>query len=134
MIIKSLELSNFRNYESLHLDFSEGTNIFYGDNAQGKTNILESLYMISTTKSHRGVKDRDLIRFGQEEAHIRTVLIKNDLDYQVDMHLRKNKTKGIAINGQRIRKASDQGNRHQRTEDPQGFRTDRTTTYRFLFS
>ena len=44
--------------------------------------------MISTTKSHRGVKDRDLIRFGQEEAHIRTVLIKNDLDYQVDMHLR----------------------------------------------
>ena len=107
MIIKSLELSNFRNYESLHLDFSEGTNIFYGDNAQGKTNILESLYMISTTKSHRGVKDRDLIRFGQEEAHIRTVLIKNDLDYQVDMHLRKNKTKGIAINGQRIRKASE---------------------------
>ena len=105
MIIKSLELSNFRNYESLHLDFSEGTNIFYGDNAQGKTNILESLYMISTTKSHRGVKDRDLIRFGQEEAHIRTVLIKNDLDYQVDMHLR-----------------------------PQGFRADRTTSHRILFS
>ena len=45
MVIKSLELSNFRNYESLHLDFSDGTNIFYGDNAQGKTNILESLYM-----------------------------------------------------------------------------------------
>ena len=107
MIIKSLELSNFRNYESLCLTFSEGTNIFYGDNAQGKTNILESLYMISTTRSHRGVKDRDLIRFGQEEAHIRSVLIKNDLDYQVDMHLRKSKTKGIAINGQRIRKASE---------------------------
>ena len=107
MIIKSLELSNFRNYESLHLEFSEGTNIFYGDNAQGKTNILESLYMISTTKSHRGVKDRDLIRFGQEEAHIRTVLIKNDLDYKVDMHLRKSKSKGVAINGQRIRKASE---------------------------
>ena len=107
MIIKSLELSNFRNYESLHLSFSDGTNIFYGDNAQGKTNILESLYMISTTRSHRGVKDRDLIRFGQEEAHIRAVLIKNDLDYKVDMHLRKSKTKGIAINGQRIRKASE---------------------------
>ena len=107
MIIKSLELSNFRNYESLSLSFSEGTNIFYGDNAQGKTNILESLYMISTTRSHRGVKDRDLIRFGQEEAHIRSVLIKKDLDYQVDMHLRKSKTKGIAINGQRIRRASE---------------------------
>jgi DNA replication and repair protein RecF len=63
--------------------------------------------MISTTKSHRGVKDRDLIRFGQEEAHIRTVLIKNDLDYKVDMHLRKSKSKGVAINGQRIRKASE---------------------------
>ena len=107
MIIKSLDLLNFRNYESLHLELSEGTNIFYGDNAQGKTNILESLYMISTTKSHRGVKDRDLIRFGQEEAHIRTVLIKNDLDYQVDMHLKKSKSKGVAINRQKIRRASE---------------------------
>lgn len=107
MIIKSLELSNFRNYESLHLSFSEGTNIFYGDNAQGKTNILESLYMISTTKSHRGAKDRDLIRFGQEEAHIRASLLKGDIDYQVDMHLRKSRSKGIAINRQRIRKASE---------------------------
>ncbi len=106
MIIESLELANFRNYESLHLDFSPGTNIFYGDNAQGKTNILESLYMIATTKSHRGVKDKDLIRFGQEEGHIRTTLIKNEIDYKVDMHLRKSKSKGIAINGQRIRKAS----------------------------
>lgn len=107
MIVKSLELSDFRNYESLHLEFSDGTNIFYGDNAQGKTNILESLYMISTTKSHRGAKDRDLIRFGREEAHIRAALLKGDIDYQVDMHLRKNRSKGIAINRQRIRKASE---------------------------
>lgn len=107
MIIKSLELANFRNYESLHLTFSEGTNIFYGDNAQGKTNILESLYMISTTKSHRGTKDRDLIRFGQEEAHIRAILLKGEIDYRVDMHLRKMRSKGIAVNGQRIRKASE---------------------------
>ena len=107
MVIQSLELTDFRNYESLHLDFSEGTNIFYGDNAQGKTNILESLYMISTTKSHRGVKDRDLIRFGQEEAHIRTVFIKNGIDYKVDMHLRKGRIKVVAINGQRIRRATE---------------------------
>ncbi len=107
MYIQSLELTNFRNYEALQLSFSEGTNIFYGDNAQGKTNILESLYMISTTKSHRGVKDKDLIRFGQDEAHIRTVFIKDGIDYQVDMHLRKNKSKVIAINGQRIRRAAD---------------------------
>jgi DNA replication and repair protein RecF len=63
--------------------------------------------MISTTKSHRGVRDRDMIRFGVEESHIRSLIMKGGIDYRVDMHLRKNKSKGIAINGQRIRKASE---------------------------
>jgi DNA replication and repair protein RecF len=89
------------------MDFSQGTNILYGENAQGKTNILESLYMISTTKSHRGVRDRDMIRFGVEESHIRSLIMKGGIDYRVDMHLRKNKSKGIAIDGQRIKKAAD---------------------------
>jgi DNA replication and repair protein RecF len=89
------------------MEFSQGTNVLYGENAQGKTNILESLYMISTTKSHRGVRDRDMIRFGMEESHIRSLIMKGGIDYRVDMHLRKNKSKGIAINGQRIRKASE---------------------------
>ena len=106
MYISSLELADFRNIVSLHMEFSQGTNILYGENAQGKTNILESLYMISTTKSHRGVRDRDMIRFGMEESHIRSLIMKGGIDYRVDMHLRKNKSKGIAINGQRIRKAS----------------------------
>ena len=106
MYIESLELRNFRNFEELDLTFSQGTNIFYGDNAQGKTNILEALFMISTTKSHRSVKDRDLIRFGEEEAHIRSVIMKKVIDYKVDMHLKKSRSKGIAIQGQRIRKAS----------------------------
>ena len=107
MYISSLELADFRNIVSLHLEFSQGTNILYGENAQGKTNILESLYMISTTKSHRGVRDRDMIRFGMEEAHIRSMIMKGGIDYRIDMHLRKNKSKGIAINGQRIKKASE---------------------------
>jgi len=107
MIIKSLELQNFRNYETLKLDFDSGTNIFYGDNAQGKTNILEAIYMIATTKSHKGSKDQDIIKFGNEEAHIRSYLFKEDATRQVDMHLRKSKTKGIAIDGQRIKKAAD---------------------------
>ena len=107
MYISSLELADFRNIVSLHLEFSQGTNILYGENAQGKTNILESLYMISTTKSHRGVRDRDMIRFGMEESHIRSMIMKDGIDYRVDMHLRKNKSKGIAINGQRIKKASE---------------------------
>ena len=107
MYISSLELADFRNIVSLHMDFSQGTNILYGENAQGKTNILESLFMISTTKSHRGVRDRDMIRFGMEESHIRSLIMKGGIDYRIDMHLRKNKSKGIAINGQRIKKASE---------------------------
>lgn len=107
MYIRQLQLSNFRNYEFLDIGFSEGTNIIHGDNAQGKTNILEALYMIATTKSHRGVYDRDMIRFGEKEGHIRTVIIKNGIDYQVDMHLRNGAGKGIAINGQRIKRASE---------------------------
>ena len=70
MIIKSLKLKDYRNYEILNIEFDHATNIFYGDNAQGKTNILEGVYLSGTTKSHRGTKDRDLIRFGQDEAHI----------------------------------------------------------------
>ena len=58
MIIKSLELADFRNYESLNISFDSGTNILYGDNAQGKTNILEAIYVSSTTKSHKGSKDK----------------------------------------------------------------------------
>jgi DNA replication and repair protein RecF len=107
MYIQSLELRDFRNYEELKIAFSKGTNILFGDNAQGKTNILEALYMIAVTKSHRGTKDRDLIRFGQEEAHIRSYIIKSGIDYQVDMHLRKGGSKGLAINGQRLHKAAD---------------------------
>lgn len=107
MIIKSLELDNFRNYSSLSMNFDKGTNILYGDNAQGKTNILEAIYLSATTKSHKGSKDRDIINFDADEAHIRTYVVKDDLENRVDMHLRKNKSKGIAINGQKIKKAAE---------------------------
>lgn len=107
MIIKSLELADFRNYESLHIDFDSGTNILYGDNAQGKTNILEAIYLSAITKSHKGSKDRDVVNFNKEEAHIRTYLEKDGIETRVDMHLRKNKSKGIAIDGQKIKKAAE---------------------------
>ena len=80
MIIKSLELADFRNYDSLHIDFSSGTNILYGNNAQGKTNILEAIYLCATTKSHKGSKDKDIVNFNKEEAHIRTYLEKDNVD------------------------------------------------------
>ncbi len=107
MIIKSLELANFRNYEELNISFDKGTNILYGDNAQGKTNILEAIYVSATTKSHKGSKDKEIINFNKEEAHIRTYLEKENVETRVDMHLRKNKSKGIAIDGQKIKKAAD---------------------------
>lgn len=107
MKIESIKLENFRNYKELQLSFSGSTNLFYGNNAQGKTNILESVYLCGTTKSHRGSKDREMIRFGQEESHIRMNLSKNQVSYRIDMHLKKNKAKGIAINGIPIHKASE---------------------------
>ena len=107
MIIKSIELSNFRNYESLEIHFDHGTNILYGDNAQGKTNILEAAYLSGTTKSHKGSKDKEMIRFNCEESHIRTIVEKNDKEYQIDMHLRTRGSKGVAINKIPIKKASE---------------------------
>lgn len=107
MIIKSIELQNFRNYEDLNISFDEGTNIFYGDNAQGKTNILEAAYLSGTTKSHKCSKDKEMIRFGEQESHIRTVVVKKDKEYQIDIHLKNNRSKGIAINKVPIKKASE---------------------------
>ena len=66
MIIESLELKNYRNYKELHMDLHPGTNVLYGDNAQGKTNILESMYVCATTKSHKGSRDREIINFGED--------------------------------------------------------------------
>lgn len=107
MFIKSLELANYRNYETLEIQFCEGTNILYGDNAQGKTNILEAIYVAATTKSHKGSKDKDIVNFLKEEAHIRTYIEKEGVTSKIDMHLRKNKSKGIAVDGQKLKKAAD---------------------------
>ncbi len=107
MYVESLELLNFRNYESLNISFDKGTNIFYGDNAQGKTNILEAIYMCSTAKSHRGSKDKEIIAFNKDEAHIKMYVRKEKFSDRIDMHLKKNKAKGIAVNGIPIKRASE---------------------------
>ena len=107
MYVKSLELNNFRNYDKLSLCLSKNTNIFFGDNAQGKTNILEAIYVASTTKSHRGSKDREIIMLDKEESHIRMVIHRDGIDHRIDMHLKKNKPKGVAIDGLPIKKSSD---------------------------
>ena len=107
MNIVSLQADHFRNYDNLNIDFCGGTNLFYGENAQGKTNVLEALFLAGTTKSHRAGKDKEMIRFGQDEAHIRMEVEKNDVRYRIDMHLKKNRAKGIAINSVPIRRASE---------------------------
>lgn len=107
MIVNNLNLRNFRNYEEEFFEFDKKVNIIYGNNAQGKTNILEAIYICSTTKSHRSNKNIELIKFDEREAHIKIFLDKKDKEHRIDVHLRKNKTKGIAVNGIPIKRASE---------------------------
>ena len=107
MVIKSLELLNYRNYKSLKLDLSEKTNILYGDNAQGKTNVLEAVYVCATTKSHKGSKDREMIRFGCEDAHLRMFIERRGALHKIDMHLKNHKNKGVAVDGSQVKRSSE---------------------------
>ena len=107
MFIEQIALNNYRNYGTLDISFDKGTNILYGMNAQGKTNIFEAIYMAATTKSHRGSRDKEIIRFGEEESHIKLLVRKNDISRRIDMHLKKNKNKGVAIDGLPIRRSAE---------------------------
>lgn len=107
MKIKELALNCYRNYENQTIEFSDGINILYGDNAQGKTNILEAIYMLATTKSHRGSKDKEIIMFDRDDAHIRADINKNEIGHRIDIHLRKNKSKGVAIDRIPIKKSAE---------------------------
>lgn len=107
MYVESLALRNFRNYEALDIIFSDKINILYGENAQGKTNILESIYLSATTRSHKRAKEKDIIRFGEEESHIRLNIKKRDVGHRIDVHLKKIGNKGIAIDGIPIKKSTE---------------------------
>ncbi|MDD6195935.1 MAG: DNA replication/repair protein RecF [[Clostridium] aminophilum] len=107
MKIESIDLKNFRNYSDLHLKFSDGINVFYGDNAQGKTNVLEAIYMCATSKSHRASREREMIRFGEEESHLRMGIRRDGVPGRIDIHLRKARSRGIAVGGIPIRRASE---------------------------
>ena len=107
MIIEYLELSDFRNYEDIHIDLSPDTNIFFGENAQGKTNILEAVFITGTTRSHKGSHDSEIISFGKDYGIIRALFNKNNIKYKIGIQLRKDKRKSISINGSSIKKAAD---------------------------
>ncbi|MBQ2558409.1 MAG: DNA replication/repair protein RecF [Lachnospiraceae bacterium] len=107
MLIRQIELHNFRNYDSLTLSFTDGVNLLYGDNAQGKTNLLEAMFLSATTRPMRGAKDKELIMFGSEEAHIGTKVVNRGFTHKVDIFLRRNKTKAIAIDDIAIRRSAE---------------------------
>ena len=107
MHIKDISLKNFRNYEKLHMTLSPGVNILFGPNAQGKTNFLEALYFCATGRSKRTSVDRDLIRFMESEAHIQMHVAKDGMENRLDVHLRREGGKGIAINGLPVHRLGD---------------------------
>lgn len=98
MVIKNLSLIDYRNIEKLNIDLSPDVNVFYGDNAQGKTNILESMYMCATGRSQRTYISKELIKFGCESAHIQLTVNKNTFTDKINIHIKQNNKKGIAIN------------------------------------
>ena len=90
MYISSLTLNNFRNYEQEKIEFSSGTNLIYGNNAQGKTNILEAVYLFSQGRSHRAKTDKELIRFGCDFANLTATFHDSARDYSANIRLIKN--------------------------------------------
>ena len=107
MKIQSIDLKNFRNYPELHLEFEDGIHIFYGDNAQGKTNLLEAVYLSSACRSFRTANDREMIRFQEEEGHVKLFFERQGIRHRIDVHLKKGRAKGAAIDSVPVRKAAD---------------------------
>ncbi|MCT4545078.1 MAG: DNA replication/repair protein RecF [Vallitalea sp.] len=107
MFIKTLSLKDYRNYLQSEVNFSSGINILFGKNAQGKTNIIEAIYLCATSKSHRTSNDKELINLNKNESHIKLVISKQGIDENIDIHLKKNNRKGIAINKNPIKKLNE---------------------------
>lgn len=107
MRIKEIELKNFRNYRDLCTRFDPGVNLFYGKNAQGKTNLLESIYLTSMGKSFRTGKDRDMIRFGTDFFRVKVTAVREDgEEVNVELAVNEQGKKGIKINGLKAKKLS----------------------------
>lgn len=107
MTIKTLELTNFRNYEKQAITFSDGINVFYGQNAQGKTNILEALYITATGKSHRTNNYHDLIKYGKPGFELKLNACIDDRENTIVIKYSKEKGRYAEINGIKRDKLSD---------------------------
>ena len=107
MQISSLRLNSFRNYEQLKLNFADNVNIFYGDNAQGKTNILEAIFLCAAGRSHRTSRDNDLIKFNNNGYFISLDIKRNNSESNVEIVYSNNEKKKIKINDKPITKIGD---------------------------
>lgn len=106
MIIKSIELKDFRNYESLNLQFNEKVNLILGNNAQGKTNLIEAISITSLGKSFRTSKDYEMIKFGKEFCRVKINALKDKEDIEVEIAIANN-AKAIKIDGIKAKKTSE---------------------------
>lgn len=107
MYIKSLHLKNFRNYDEQSLTFDEKTNVFQGNNAQGKTNLLEALYLFSIGKSFRTHMDTDLIRFGEDYLKAELLFCDRNREHSLEIIVLRERKKQIKINGVTISRLSE---------------------------
>lgn len=107
MFLKKIYLSKFRNYDELLLDFNSSINIIYGDNAQGKTNLLESIYVLGLTKSHRSFIDNNLIKEDSNYSQIKGIINENEIDTSYEIQLQPGKNKVLKINNDSIKRVSD---------------------------
>ena len=107
MYIKELKLKDFRNYKDLAIDFDKRVNLITGQNAQGKTNLIESLYMSSMGRSFRTNHDAEMIRFGQDSCYIKVLADKEFTSTKVEILLSSNMKKAIKKDGSSIRRTAD---------------------------
>ena len=107
MYISEVQLKNFRNYNLLEFTPGQGICIFIGENAQGKTNLLESVALLSTSKSHRTKNDRDMIMQGSDFAFAHVDCVERDGVHTVDIVLSAREKKRIKVNGLPVSRAGD---------------------------
>lgn len=105
MYINEIKLNNFRNYSSQNIKLKDGINLFYGNNAQGKTNIIESIFLCSMGKSFRARRDRELINFNNNNASVEINYLKKDRAGKIKYIIGENKK--IFINDVQINKMSE---------------------------
>ncbi|MBQ3090766.1 MAG: DNA replication/repair protein RecF [Oscillospiraceae bacterium] len=107
MIAHRLKLEGFRNYRQLDVSFHPGVNVIVGDNAQGKTNLIEAIRYFSSCRSHRARTDRELIGFDHEAARMELFLESRNRDFKLEAQLRRGQRRSVWSNGVRLKSAGE---------------------------